>query len=362
MIENNMTSTDLTISSPPTTLVNFDLTVEQITAMGASYLALQSTDTASRQECGKARKVLVSTRTGIVKRGKELKQPLKDDMERIDEAAKLLIAALDPIETHLDTTIDAYDNAKKLEKEAKEAALRAENEARIAAALAEAKENARIAQEAMAAREAAYVAEVARQKEELGREKAELARHRAAIEAERVKAESAAKAERERVEAAARAEREQLAKEQTERDRVAAAAQAEIDRKNREAQAKIDADRKALEAEKQRVESARIAQELAEASRMAAAIVESERLAREEAERVSEVKRKADLEAARPDAEKLVEYAARLMAVAVPEVTTDEGYAELYGIGSTLAAVQSDMQLFLNTTNGISPIAGGDEF
>jgi DNA repair exonuclease SbcCD ATPase subunit len=362
MIENNMTSTDLTISSPPTTLVNFDLTVEQITAMGASYLALQSTDTASRQECGKARKVLVSTRTGIVKRGKELKQPLKDDMERIDEAAKLLIAALDPIETHLDTTIDAYDNAKKLEKEAKEAALRAENEARIAAALAEAKENARIAQEAMAAREAAYVAEVARQKEELEREKAELARHRAAIEAERVKVEAAAKAERERVEAAARADREAAMAETARILAEEKRRRAAEDAANKVEQDRLDDERESLEKERKRLDAIRIAQEQAEADRVAAAQAEEDRIAREEAERVADAKRKSDLEAARPDAEKLVEYAARLMAVAVPEVTTDEGYAELYGIGSTLAAVQSDMQLFLNTTNGISPIAGGDEF
>jgi hypothetical protein len=328
-----MTDHEITISSPPpTTLVNLDLTVEQITAMGASYLALQSTDTASRQECGKARKVLVSTRTGIEKRGKELKQPLKDDMKRIDEAAKLLIAALDPIETHLDTTIEAYDNARKAEREAKEAAIKAENEARIAAAMAEAAENARIAREEMAAREAAYVAEVARQKEELEREKAELARHRAAIEAERVKAESAARAERERAEAAIMAEAARVAKEQAERDRIAVAAQAEIDRKNAEAQAKIDADRKALKDEQDRLDAIRIAQEQAEAARVAAAKAEAERLAREEAARVAAAKRKTDLEAARPDAEKLVAYMDAIDAIPVPTMSTASGTDELYEI------------------------------
>jgi hypothetical protein len=383
-----MTSTDLTISSPPTTtLVNLGLTIEQIQEMGKQYLAMTCTDSASRTECGKSRKVLVSTRTGLVKRSTELKQPLRDDMKRIDEAEELLVAALAPIEKHLDSEIKTYDNARKAEKEAKEAALRAENEARIAAAMAEATENARIAREAEEARLAAERAENARRK-------AELDAREAAIETERVKVEAAARAERERVEAAAKAERELADRMRAERDRVAAAAQAEIDRKNREAQAKIDSDRKALKDEQDRLDATRIAQERAEAARVAAAQAEAERLAREEAERVTNNSdplrqfgspmsclsqpeldvEKLDWQSDGPiwvetavpvdqelagatyaDAERLVAYMDAIDALPKPEMSTDAGVNEMYEIMVRIGNADALAHSFLSNSTGESP-------
>jgi DNA repair exonuclease SbcCD ATPase subunit len=318
--------------------VTYDVTVEQIAKMGEQYLTLHADTRDGEAECRKARQIVVSTRTGVDKRRKAMGEEARAYLERVNSTAKTLIAALAPIESHLDTEIKAVEAERERIKNEKAAAAQKEIDDRIAAAQAEAAENARIAREA--------------EEKRLAEEAARL------------------KAEREDFEAEQRAAREKAEAEERERKRVAAEAQALVDAENERKQAeldrqraeleaaqaaeqaKLDEQRRQVEAEATRVEAARIAQERAEAERVAAAQAEAERLAREEQERLAAEQRKAELEAARPDAEKLVAYADAIDAIPVPEMSTDSGRDELYEVRAKIGAADALARAFLARSKG----------
>jgi hypothetical protein len=63
-------------------------------------------------------------------------------------------------------------------------------------------------------------------------------------------------------------------------------------------------------------------------------------------------KRKAELEAARPDAEKLAAYADAIDALPVPEMSTDSGRDELYEVRAKIGAADALARAFLARSKG----------
>lgn len=215
-----------------------------------------------------------ASRVAVEKKRKELKAGLLDEGRRIDACAKYLTAKIEEIELPLQAKKDAADEAKRAAKESEERKKREEFEA-----------NLRAAQAAEQARLDAERAKLEAEKEEQ-RKRDEAAR----VELERVEREQAEERKRlelERAEFEAEKRKAAAAKEAEER-RVAAEREARerIERAKRDAQEK--AEREAREAKE--------AKERAEAA-------EAARLAR--------------IEALKPDADKLADYADRVTDAAV---------------------------------------------
>lgn len=284
-----------------THLVRYAVTLDDIRAKGEEYAAL-TFDTPTDYERGrKAIAVLRTTRVGIEKRRKELKEDSLEYGRRVDAVAKELTRAIEAIEDPLKAKKQAVDDekarakreAEEAEQRALEAKIRAEREA----------EERRLAEE----------------RRKLDAERAELAERQR-------QADAAAKAERERVEALQAAERARLDAE-AERLKAEREALAEAARLERE---QLEADRRAVEEAKrkaEREEAERQARIRAEAEAKERA--ERERVAAEEA-RVAELERQAAiakrLEALKPDAEKVAAFAGSIRAwmngVVKPEVSS----------------------------------------
>lgn len=226
--------------------------------------------------------------------------------EMPDEAyAQLLASSKLAHETKLAAAAKAESDRIEAERVAEIARLKKIEDDRIERERIQA-ENARLEKEAAAAREAARIAEEARQKEIAEAERL------AKIEREKAAAALAA------AEESARVERERVAKEKAEAEKIAAeklAAQEAQAKKEREAiEAKAKAEREAA-AEVARVErEKREALELAERNRVAA----EQKRQKEEADAQARA-------AAAPDKEKIKAFTALLETLELPELSTVAG-------------------------------------
>lgn len=308
--------------------------VEQIAAKYEEYSQL-TFDPHNYDASAKVLRTVVTTRTGIEARRKELKAPILEEGKNVDEAAKYLTGLVLPIEQQLQSKKDAADKIEADRKAAKKAA-----EEEVRRKEAEAKlEAKRIADEAAAAAErerlAAIEREQARIREEQQAEARRLAAERAAFEAEQAKV-RAAEEEIARKAAAAR---------QAEADRIAADQKAE--------QARIDAERRALEEQqRQAAEAERVRLAKAEAARIAKETAEREAREAEE-RRVAELERQAEiqrrLDALKPDAEKIHAFA-RCIHEAVnskwPELVSPEAVDLLRGVVGNIKSELRRAMLF----------------
>jgi phage-related minor tail protein len=298
--------------------------VEQIAAKSEEYSQL-TFDAENYDASAKALRTVVTTRTGIEARRKELKDPILEAGKTIDAAAKYLTGLVLPIEQQLQAKKDAAD---KIEADRKAAKKAAEEEARRKEAEAKL-EAKRLADEAAAAAErerlAAIEREQARIREEQQAEARRLAAERAAFEAEQARV-RADEEETARKAAAAR---------QAEADRIAAAQKAEQDRIDTERRALEEQKRQAAEAERVRLakeEATRIAKETAEREAREA---EERRIA--ELERQAEIQRRLDV--LKPDAEKIHVFADRVHKSVNdewPELASPEAVEFLQGVANNI--------------------------
>lgn len=265
-----------------TKLALFQPTDAAIADMAKRYmpLAIRDLDDAEGFKLVHAARMHVKAcRVQVKKTRKALKADALEYGRRVDGEAARITAALDPIETHLETQEKRItDERERIKREAAEA------EQRKLEAEAKAK---REAEEAAA--KAIRDAEEARLKVE--REKIEAERRE--LEAQRASAE----AERRKVEAAQQAERDRLAAEQ----RAITEAKEKADRAEFERLAKIKAEQEARE----RVEREKAAEEARKIEQ--AAVIEAERLR---------------IEAMRPDVEKIKAMGAVLRSIQWPTVTS----------------------------------------
>lgn len=292
------------------------------------------------------RKELVSLRTGLEAKRKELKAPALARAKAIDDEAKRITGEILALEAPLDDQIKAEEARKEAEKEARAAAERqriARHHAVIqylrgipadVASASSEKIHAELNQ--LAELEITSSLEEFQGQAQLAKDETLdklRALHGAALqrEAEEVERRAAQEAEAARL----AAEREELARlraEQQEREAQAAAARAEEERKAREAREaeerahaeKLAAERAAHEAE---MKAQREAQEKAEAEARAARAAEEKRLADERAE----LQRQREEQAAR-------EHAAKLAAAAVEQRIRDAAPQMLAALESVAAS------------------------
>lgn len=274
--------------------------------------------------------VIKSLVSDIETRRTEVKAPVLDLGKWIDAEAKRLQAEVAPLLTHLETERKKYEAEEARVKKEKQDAIDAKMRARVEAlkAVESVVDYPALVLMTDAHYEAHLKVETAKH-EERQRQAAELARLQAEeAERKRLADEAEAKAHREeaeRLEAQRKAQEEAQAKIE--------AQLAEITRKEKalaDAKAKQEADeaRKAWEdeiaakaAEKAREDA--IAQAKAEADRKEREAEETRK--REEAKAKAEALRLAAIEAAKPDAEKLAQFAKVVRGLQLPVMSTPKG-------------------------------------
>ncbi len=279
--------------------IDFGITPEMIAEKTAAYSKFDFATKDGYQEGSIALREVVSTRTGIERLRKEMKDDALQWGRKVDAAAKDATALVTPLENMLKDKKDAIDN----ERQRKLDEIKAEEDRRSAEAAERAKKEEESRLQAI---RDAETAKMKAEREELERAKAKHAEELRALQ------EYQAEQRREQ-EAADRAERERL-------DAIAAeqrAAQAKIDAERAElslAQAKIAAleekkrlNEKAKQEALERVEREKKDAELARLKRIAAESAEAERLER-----------------LRPDTETLKSFAAQLRSLQVPAVKSEE--------------------------------------
>lgn len=314
------TTEDITIESTPATAVaEYTPIASALAAARARYqdVVWDLTTTRGNEDARRARRELVSLRTGLEARRKELKAPLLAQAKLVDDEARRITAELLRLEEPIDALIRADERRREEERAAREAAERARVAGireRIAAIVSQPVKAARIRSSALlrtaidtlAAQEiddsfeefvgearAAHAQSLDAMREMLAAieaQEAEAARLREEREAqERAAAEAAARlAEQERIALEAQeAEQARARAERAEADRIA--------REAREAEARRLAAERA-EFERQQAE-ARAAQE-AQAARLAAQQAEIERQAAELRARQEDAARSAEAAAA----------------------------------------------------------------
>ena len=340
---------DTIIEEPPVTAVaEYSPIAAGLAAARARYadVVWDLTTTRGNEEARRARKELVSLRTGLEAKRKEIKAPLLAKAKLVDDEAKRITAELLQLEEPIDELIRADERRREEERAAREAAEKARVAGireRIAAIVAQPVKAARIRSSALlrtaidtlAAQEiddsfeefagearAAHAQSLDAMREMLAAieaQEAEAARLREEREAqERAAAEAAARlAEQERIALEAQeAEQARARAERAEADRIA--------REAREAEARRLAAERA-EFERQQAE-ARAAQE-AHAARLAAQAAEIERRAAELRAQEDAARAAADAEAAavaeaepvaEPEPEQIADTAAEPVAEAEP--------------------------------------------
>lgn len=288
---------DITIDSAPTTAVaEYTPIAAALAAARARYqdVVWDLTTTRGNEDARRARRELVSLRTGLEARRKELKAPLLAQAKLVDDEAKRITAELLQLEEPIDALIRADERRREEERAAREAAERARVagiQAKIKAIMDQPIKAVRIRSAALlqTAIDTLAAQEIDPDEFEGFAEGARLA-HAEALAAMRTML--AEIREREAEEARAHAEREAQAK----RDAASAAERAEADRIAREAR---EAEARRLAAERAEFErqqaEARAAQE-AQAARLAAQQAEIERQAAELRARQEEAARKEDAE------------------------------------------------------------------
>lgn len=329
-------------SLPPSLLANieagFKLSFEQAEEWRAKALAIQITSIHQKDKMKEAREMrlaLRSIRVAGEKKHKELKADYLLAGRAIDGVKNILLAAIEPLERHLE---EQEKYAERLLEQQRQAIIAERTEAvrpfipegqpLPALELMDEKQWAVYLEDAQALHEARIERAHREEAERIAKEQAEAAeRERLRVENERLvqeaaEREAAAKAEREAAEKALAAERAAAAKAASEAAEKAQAERAAL-------QAKANAERIAAE-EAARKERAAI-QAKAESERIAREKVEAELAAKKAAE---EAKAKAEAAAkkkaaAAPDKAKLKAIAASVRKLEVPTVTTPEGEAIL---------------------------------
>lgn len=313
-------------SLPPSLLANIEEGFRDSFAQAEKWrlqaLAIKVTSPDQKAEMKLARTIrleLKDIRVNAEKKRKALKEDSLRLGKAIDGVNNLLLAAIEPLERHLE---EQEKFAERLIAEQR-AKLQADRSQALAPYLAAGQvvpaldvmteeqwtgylSDAKLLHEAKVERERREEAE------RIAREQAEAAeRERLRIENERLQREAAereAKAKAER-EAAAKAQREAEEKARKEREALEAAAKAEREAAEREL-ARIKAEAEAAAA-KERAERERLERELAEQKAAEEAKIKAEAAARRKA-------------AAAPDKAKLRGVATSVRAIFVPETTTDE--------------------------------------
>ena len=285
---------DITIKSPPTTAVaEYTPIAAALAAARARYqdVVWDLTTTRGNEDARRARRELVSLRTGLEARRKELKAPLLAQAKLVDDEARRITAELLQLEEPIDALIRADERRREEERAAREAAERA----RVAAIQAKIKTIMDQPIKAVRIRSSALLQtaidnlaaqEISADEFEEFAEDARLA-HAEALAAMRTML--AEIREREAEEARAHAEREAQAK----RDAASAAERAEAERQAREAQEAEVARLAAKRAEIER-QQAEIERQQAEIERQAAEL----RARQEEAARKEDAERSAEAAAA----------------------------------------------------------------
>lgn len=314
---------------PPSLLANIETGFREAFAQAEKWrvqaLAINVTSADQKTEMKLARTIrleLKNIRVSAEKTRKTLKEDALRMGKAIDGVNNLLLAAIVPLEKHLEEQEQYGERLAEAERQATLARRTAElapyltegqqvpaldvmsaeqfaNYITDAKLLHEAKiEQARKAEAERIAAEQAAAAERERQRIELERLRKEAVEREAAAKAEREAAEKAqreaaakAKAERDALEAAAKAERE--------------AAERELARIKAEAAAAAERDRK----ERAKLESGIAAQKAAEAAQAAAALAAEKKAARA------------------PDKQKALTFAATVRTLKTPEASTTEGKA-----------------------------------
>ena len=292
-----------------TQLVEYNVTDVVIAEMEKAYMCLtikDFDDTEGFQAVHEARMVVKGKRVEVEKRRKALKADALAYGKLIDSEAKKVFTKLEPIETHLQTEEDKVINEKKRIKEEEEAKEREKIQSRLTILSGYGKIVPFF--DAAAWTDEEFVETVDKAKAEY-EEIQQKAREEAA---QIVREEEARKAEDERLakeRAELEAERKRIAAEQAE-------AQAKIDEANRKIEAEkaaIEAEKKAEQERKDREKFEKDAKEKAEREAKAKAERdEQERLARERAE----TEEKARQESLKPDKDKLIDFAGRVLALA----------------------------------------------
>lgn len=287
----NMTE-DINIDSAPTTAVaEYTPIAAGLAAARARYadVVWDLTTTRGNEEARRARKELVSLRTGLEARRKELKAPLLAQAKLVDDEARRITAELLQLEEPIDALIRADERRREEERAAREAAERARVAGireRIAAIVAQPVKAARIRSSALlrTAIDTLAAQEVDDSFEEFAGEAR--AAHAQSLDAMR---EMLATIEAQEV-AAARLQQEREAQERAAAQ--AAARRAEEERVAREAEeARLAAERAEFERQQaaaraaQEAQAARLAAQQAEIERQAAALrAQQEEAARAAAE------------------------------------------------------------------------------
>ncbi len=285
---------DITIKSPPTTAVaEYTPIAAALAAARARYqdVVWDLTTTRGNEDARRARREIVSLRTGLEARRKELKAPLLAQAKLVDDEARRITAELLQLEEPIDALIRADERRREEERAAREAAERARVagiQAKIKAIMDQPIKAVRIRSAALlqTAIDTLAAQEIDPDEFEEFAEDARLA-HAEALAAMRTML--AEIREREAEEARARAEREAQAK----RDAASAAERAEAERQAREAQEAEVARLAAKRAEIER-QQAEIERQQAEIERQAAEL----RARQEEAARSAEAAAAADAECA----------------------------------------------------------------
>jgi len=286
--------------------VSYDISPERIAELEAKAKDLNpAASTKAYDEACVMRRTLVTTRTTMDKKRKELKADSLAWGRLVDSEYKKWETLLLAIEEPIDAKIKAVDNAKEAARQAKEAAERAKIEAEV-----EAKRQAEQAIKDAAAAEAKRIADE---------------------EAARVKAEN------DRIAAENKAEADRLAK-------IAAEQAAE--------QKKIDDAKAEVEAAKRKQEQAeREAAIKLQAEKDTAERIERERVAAEERKAAQEraaAAEQARIEAARPDVEKINGLAAKLlfMVSELPSVSSPEALMFVESLRVDLVEIATNCREF----------------
>ena len=350
---------------PPSMLTNIQEGFQGAFAQAESWrekaLAIKVTSLADKEVMKQAREMRLALKTIRVEAEKKRKA-LKEDAlvmgRAIDGVNNLLLAAIQPLERHLEEQEKFAERLAEQERQRRLAerteALHPYLEAGQAVPAIDVMTDdqfAKYLEDAKLLHAAKIEAARKAEAERIAREQAEaVERERLRIENERLKSEAAereAKAKAER-EAAERAQREAAEKARKDREALEAKAKAEreaAERAQREAAEKARKDREALEA-KAKAEREAAERELARIKAEQEAAAKLEREAREKLERelaaknaAEEAKAKAEAAAAKkaaaaPDKTKLLTIAASVRAIPLPTVSTPEASAILADIAA----------------------------
>ena len=338
------------IASPNAIRAKFEVNETEIVAMNERVASLVVADKQSRAAAWEDRQLFRKLRLSVKKREESLTEEAKAQIKSVKEVANVLIGMLTPGEDAIVAKIEAYDTKIEEAKKQAEAAKQSALQKRLDALLAVGAMVHPLLVEEWSEEEFETELKAATQAAEIKRLRAEEEAAKAAkIEAERLEA---LRIEQEKI-AAERAELERLKEEQEaiewdrrvkakiEEERIAAekaTEQAKIDEANRIEREAIEAQRKAVQAERDRLDreefarqsKIRMEQEAAEKAKRE--LIEAERIAADKAEQerlalIAEQEHKARIEAMKPDIEKIRAFGDVLRLLNYPECATAAGIA-----------------------------------